>query len=162
VRQGGVKHGVDRAGDGIDGCLDSVCSGDFDRIEGPNPSSGGGPGSSEKDDVVESDGDRMVREYCLASVIAELTNGEDQVVVQGREYVGSASQRSEARDGEHACVRALDVGLISKTDGDAGDCWCDRGEIASDFEEVACGSRVDYNWRGGGRSFGIDILANIV
>jgi hypothetical protein len=36
------------------------------------------------------------------------------------------------------------------------------GEIASGFEKVACGSRVDYNWWGGGNRFGIDDLANIV
>jgi hypothetical protein len=76
--------------------------------------------------------------------------------------VGSARRRWEARDGEHACVGALDAGPIRKTDGDGDGCWCGRGEIASDFEEVACGSRVNYNWRGGGRRFGIDNLANIV
>jgi hypothetical protein len=59
-------------------------------------------------------------------------------------------------------VGALDVGPMRKTDSDAGGCRCDRGEIASDSEKVACGSRVDYNWRGGGRRFGIDNLANIV
>jgi hypothetical protein len=84
------------------------------------------------------------------------------VGVQGREHVSSASRQWEARDGEHACVGDLDVGHGRKTDGDAGGCWCGRGEIASDFEEVVCGSRVNYNWRGGGRSFGIDIVANIV
>jgi hypothetical protein len=72
-----VKHGVDRAGDGVDGCLDSVCGDGFDRIKGPKLSSGGGPGSIEKDDVMESDGDAMVREYGIASVIAELINGEE-------------------------------------------------------------------------------------
>jgi hypothetical protein len=82
--------------------------------------------------------------------------------VQGREQVSSARQRWEARDGGHACVDALDMGPIRKTDGDAGGCWCDRGEIASDFEKVVCGSRVDHNWWGGGRRFGIDNLANIV
>jgi hypothetical protein len=64
-----VKHGVDRTGDGIGGCPDSVCSGGFDGINGPKPSSCGGPGSSEKDDGVESDVDAVVCEYCLASVI---------------------------------------------------------------------------------------------
>jgi hypothetical protein len=62
VRQGGVKHGVDRTGDGVDGFLGSVCSGSFDRIEGQKPSSGGGPGSSEKDDGMENYGDAMVPE----------------------------------------------------------------------------------------------------
>jgi hypothetical protein len=81
--------------------------------------------------------------------------------VQGTEHVGSASRRWEARDGEHACVGALDVVPIRKTEGDAGDCWCDSGEIACDFEEVACGSRVDYNWWGGGRRSGINNLDNI-
>jgi hypothetical protein len=57
-----MKHGVDRAGDG-DGCLDDVYGGGFDGIKGPNPFSCGGPGSSEKDDVVESDGDAVICEY---------------------------------------------------------------------------------------------------
>jgi hypothetical protein len=69
VRQGGVKHDVDRTGDGVDGCLDSVCIGGFDGIKGPKPSSCGGPGFSEKEDVV--------CEYCFASIITELTNGEE-------------------------------------------------------------------------------------
>jgi hypothetical protein len=42
-------------------------------------------------------------------------------------------------DGEHACVCALDVSSIRKTDGDAGDdaggCRCELDEIASDFEK---------------------------
>jgi hypothetical protein len=71
-----MKHGVDRAGDG-DGCLDGVCGGGFDGIKGPKPSSCGGPGSSEKDDVVESDGDAVICEYCFAAVIAKFTNGEE-------------------------------------------------------------------------------------
>jgi hypothetical protein len=56
-----------------------TCSGGFDGIKGPKPSSCGGPGSSEKNDVMESDGDAVVCEYCLASVITELTNGEERV-----------------------------------------------------------------------------------
>jgi hypothetical protein len=77
MHQGSVKHGVNRAGDGVDGYVDSVCSGGFDGIEGPKPYSGGGPGSSENDNVEETDGDAMVFEYCFASVITELTNGEE-------------------------------------------------------------------------------------
>jgi hypothetical protein len=59
-------------------------------------------------------------------------------------------------------VCALDVSSIGKTDGDAGGCWCERDEIASDFEKVPSGSTVDYNWRGGGRRFGLDNMATIV
>jgi hypothetical protein len=77
VRHGGVKHGVDRTDDGVGVFLDSVYSGEFDGTKVPKPSSCGGPGSSEKDDDVESDGDgdAVVCEYCLASVITYLTNG---------------------------------------------------------------------------------------
>jgi hypothetical protein len=77
VRQGGVKHGVDRASYRVDGILDSVYNGGYYRIEGPNPSSGGGPGSNEKYDVVESDDNAVVCEYGLAAVIAELINEEE-------------------------------------------------------------------------------------
>jgi hypothetical protein len=77
--------------------------------------------------------------------------------VQGREHVGSTRRRWESRDGEHACVSALDVVPIRNTDGGDGGCRCDHCEIASDFEEVACGSRVDYNWWGG-----VDILELII
>jgi hypothetical protein len=63
VHQGGAKHGVDRTGDGVGGCLDIVCSGGFNGIKVPKPSSCGGPGSSEKDDVMESDGDAVICEY---------------------------------------------------------------------------------------------------
>jgi hypothetical protein len=58
-------------------------------------------------------------------------------------------------------VCALDVSSIRKTDGDAGGCLYERDEIASDFEKVPSGARVDYKWRGGGRRFGIDNMANI-
>jgi hypothetical protein len=78
------------------------------------------------------------------------------------EHVGSASRRLDARDGEHACGGALDVGSIRKSDGDAVGCWFDRGEIASDCEEVSCDSGFNYDWHGGGRGFGIDIVTNIV
>jgi hypothetical protein len=53
-------------------------------------------------------------------------------------------------------VCALDVGPIRKTDGDDGGYQCERGEIASDFEKVPCGSRVDF----GGE--GVDILELII
>jgi hypothetical protein len=63
---------------------------------------------------------------------------------------------------ERAWVGAIEVGHIRKTDGDYGGCWCDRSEITSDFGEVGCVSRSNYDWQGGGRSFGIDSVANIV
>jgi hypothetical protein len=66
------------------------------------------------------------------------------------------------RDGEHVCVCAIGVSSIRKTDGDAGDCRCERDNIASDFEKVPSGARVDHNWQGGGRHFGIDNMAHIV
>jgi hypothetical protein len=57
---------------------------------------------------------------------------------------------------------ARDVSPTGETDDDAGGCWFEPQEIARDFEEVPSGSRIYYNWRGGGRHFGIDNLANIV
>jgi hypothetical protein len=59
-------------------------------------------------------------------------------------------------------VCALDVSSIRKTDSNAGGCWCERDEIASDFEKIPSGARVDYNWQGAGRRFVIDNMANIV
>jgi hypothetical protein len=41
VCKSGVKHAIDRTGDGAGGCLDSVCSGGFDGIKGPKPASCG-------------------------------------------------------------------------------------------------------------------------
>jgi hypothetical protein len=41
------------------------------------------------------------------------------------------------------------VSSIRKTDGDAGGCRCERDNIASDFEKMPSGARVDYNWREG-------------
>jgi hypothetical protein len=40
-----------------------VCGGGFDGIKDPKPSSCGGPGYNEKDNVVESDGDAVICEY---------------------------------------------------------------------------------------------------
>jgi hypothetical protein len=59
-------------------------------------------------------------------------------------------------------VGAPDGSPIGETNGDAGCCWFESKEITRDFEEMPGGSRIDYNWRGGGRHFGIDNLANIV
>jgi hypothetical protein len=59
-------------------------------------------------------------------------------------------------------VCALDVSSIRNTDGDAGGYRRGRDEIASDFEKLPSGARVNYNWQGGGRRFGIDNMANIV
>jgi hypothetical protein len=58
-------------------------------------------------------------------------------------------------------VGAPDVSAIGETSGDAGGCGFESKESARGFEEMPGGSRVDYNWRGGGRHFGIDNLANI-
>jgi hypothetical protein len=54
-----------------------------------------------------------------------------------------------------------DVSPIGETNDNAGGCWFASKEVARDFEETPGGSRVDYNWRGGGRHFGIDNFANI-
>jgi hypothetical protein len=59
-------------------------------------------------------------------------------------------------------VGALDVSSVGQTDGDAVGCWFEPNEIARYFEKVPSDSRVDYNWRGGGRHCGSDNLANIV
>jgi hypothetical protein len=59
-------------------------------------------------------------------------------------------------------VGAPDVSAVGETNGDASGCGFEFKERARDFEEMPGGSRVDYNWRGGGRHFGIDNLANIV
>jgi hypothetical protein len=72
-----MKNGIDRAGDGVGGWLNGVCIGGFDGIKDPKPSSCGVPGSREKDDIVESDGDAVICEYCFTAVITELTNGEE-------------------------------------------------------------------------------------
>jgi hypothetical protein len=46
VRQGGVKHGIDRAGDGT-GCRDRWGRGRPEGIEGPESVGGSGPGAGE-------------------------------------------------------------------------------------------------------------------
>jgi hypothetical protein len=57
-------------------------------------------------------------------------------------------------------VGAYYEGAIRETDGNAVGFWFEPKEIARDFEEMPGGSRIDYNWRGGGRHFGIVNLAN--
>jgi hypothetical protein len=74
--------------------------------------------------------------------------------------MGTASGEGKARYGESACVGAFYVGTIRETDGDAVCCWLDSLEIAQNFKKMPGGSRIDYNWRGGGRHFGRVKLSN--
>jgi hypothetical protein len=49
------------------------------------------------------------------------------------------------------------VGPIRKTDGDAGGCWCERDEIASDFEKCPVAPESIIS---GGE--GVDVLELII